>query len=102
MNLPGYTGSRELGIRVSSGSNPHRPHAAEEVETPQDAGQLDRGPDTTVEDELDDSAHDELAHMGQFIEDTAVAFDVEDDLSDSDIPRSRHGIPLYMLTSFKV
>jgi hypothetical protein len=50
-------------------------------------------------EELDDAGKDELLHIGQFMEDLG-SMEPCDDVDD--IPRTRQGIPMYMLSSFKI
>jgi len=106
MQLPGYLGSTDHGIRASPVGEHSEPNAADDgpsaLEEPGDTRGItydieeDLAWPDAIEDELDDSAWEELVHMGQFIEDMAMAPD------EDEVPRSRHGVPLSMLGSFRI
>jgi len=106
MQLPGYSGSTDRGVRASRVGERSGPNSAdvgssasEELGGPggiaYDVEEDPARPDA-IEDELDDGAREELVRMGQFIEDIAAAPDEEE------VPRSRHGIPLSMLGSYRI
>jgi hypothetical protein len=108
MTMPGYSGSTKRGIWAGLADNLVESAVIENEllrHDLEDSGNIggvvpDAKEDETnvssMEDKLNINALDELVRMGQFVEDIAVAPD-----EDEDIPRSRHGIPLSMLSTLR-
>jgi hypothetical protein len=107
MALPGYTGPTERGVRL--GATPSSPtiraHTIAEAELGNSTGDGSFNPaseevssqDDGIDADLDDGAKYELTTMGNFIEDLAAAPDL-----DVDVRHSRQGIPIHMLSSFRL
>ena len=111
--LPGYNGPMDCGVhhqdactdKLHDTATRTNDASMEPLNGSEDAAHL--GPEiqaTTAfasedaEEELMDNAKEDMVKLGDFFEDLAVSSEVVDD----ELPRSRQGIPLYMLNLFRV
>ena len=105
MQMPGYSGSTERGIRETEVSEEGGPVTVDDALPALDdsLGGIELGAEGDevqlhrVEDRLNDDAQEELGQMGQFIEDMAAT-----PYDDEDGPRSRYGVPTLMMGSFRI
>ena len=99
--MPGFTGSTERGVRATETSEAPSAAPADAVLHGLDDSTIAGGDEDTTQladadGELNDDAQEDLRQMGQFVEDLVVGPD-----EDEDIPRSKHGMPLSMMSTIK-
>jgi hypothetical protein len=106
MKLPGYTGWSEQEMLASNTEcAAHR--CVEEASDTDCTEHTDSSGDLpgmreadVMGDDLDDTGKDELVRIGQFMEDLETV-EAGEDTSD-DIPYNRHGVPLHMISTFRL